>query len=103
MDMGDVLIFSWLMFLFGLMLGDIIGKRTGYKEAHEDFCRNQAAFYKYCMKDEYIGFLKKYDIPMTKAMKECLSEDVNVFEKHRLINEFREKCIKSCEREGMKQ
>ena len=95
----DWLLVGWFAFISGLMIGDIIGRRTGYQESHEDFCRNQAQFYKYCMRDEYLNFLKEHNIPMTARMKETFSEDVNVYEKHRLINEFRAKCEEICERE----
>lgn len=91
--------FGWMLFAIGLLIGYMLGRHDGYKEAHDDFCRHQANFYKYCMKDEYIDFLKKYNIPMTKRMKETFSEDVNPFERNRLINEFRAKCEAICERE----
>ena len=96
----NFILLGWVTTMIGLFFGEIKGRHIGYKEAHDDFCRSQAEFYKYCMRDEYLGFLKKYNIPMTKGMKETFAQEVNVYEKHRLINEFREKCEKVCEREN---
>ena len=96
----NIILFGWLTTIIGLFFGEIKGRHEGYKEAHNDFCRNQADFYRYCMRDEYLEFLKKNKIPLTKSMKKTFDEPIDIYTKHRLINEFRDGCIKSCEKEG---
>ena len=95
----NFILFGWLTTMVGLFFGELKGRHQGYKDAHKYFCRNQAEFYRYCMKDEYLGFLKKYNIPLTKSMQKNFEKPVNVYEKHRLINQLRESCIKECEKE----
>lgn len=96
-------LFGWLIGLIFMFLGEIKGRQEGYKEAHDNFCHSQAWFIKYFFCDEYLKFHKDNNIPITKSMQRTFDADVNVYDKHRFLNEYRDMCIKVCEREKAKE